>query len=228
MAICRCRASCWLFFSTEWQLRIENAPATTWPPAFTSLALGESMILLKRFVKPAMNKRHIIFLSHLSQVCYLTFMELKSKREAAELLGVSTRGIERAVRRGHLNVVYHDSKHGKKAWFSPADLERYRQQQQARGPVGFMTGSGGGPTIGTVIPMVDMQPRAAAEAPRRMAKTVPIVDRLTLTLAEAVQLSGLPRKFLVESVRSGALKSVKIGRIAFIKRIDLNEFVHSL
>ncbi len=156
-------------------------------------------------------------------------MELMSKREAAELLGVSTRGIERAVRRGHLNVVYHDSKHGKKAWFSPAELERYRQQQQARGPVGFMTGSGGGPTIGTVIPMVEMQPRPTAEPPRRaMAKTVPIVDRLTLTLAEAVQLSGLPRKFLVESVRSGALKSVRIGRIAFIKRSDLNEFVQNL
>jgi len=152
-----------------------------------------------------------------------------SKREAAELLGVSTRGIERAVRRGHLNVVYHDSKHGKKAWFSPAELERYRQQQQARGPVGFMTSSGGGPTIGTVIPMVDMQPRPSVEPPRRiMAKTVPIIDRLTLTLADAAQLSGLPRKFLVESVRSGALKSVKIGRIAFIKRSDLNEFVQSL
>lgn len=156
-------------------------------------------------------------------------MELKSKREAAELLGLSTRGIERAVRRGHLSVVYHDSKHGKKAWFSPEDLERYRQQQQARSPVGFMTGSGGGPTIGTVIPMVEMQPRPSAEPPRRtMAKTVPIVDRLTLTLAEAVQLSGLPRKFLVESVRSGALKYVKVGRIAFIKRSDLNEFVHGL
>ena len=155
-------------------------------------------------------------------------MELKSKREAAELLGVSTRGIERAVRRGHLNVVYHHSKHGKKAWFSPGDLERYRQQQQARGPVGFMTGWCGGPTIGTVIPMVDMQPRPATEPPRRMAKTVPIVDRLTLTIAEAAQLSGLPRKFLAESVRSGTLKSVKVGRISFIKRSDLNEFVQSL
>ena len=168
-------------------------------------------------------------LSHVSQVCYSLAMELMSKREAAELLGVSTRGIERAVRRGHLNVVYHDSKHGKKAWFSPGDLERYRQQQQVRGPVGFMTGSGGGPTIGTVIPMVEMQPRPAAEPPRRtMERTVPIVDRLTLTLAEAAQLSGLPRKFLVESVRSGALKSVRIGRIAFIKRSDLNEFIQNL
>jgi len=154
-------------------------------------------------------------------------MDLKSKREAAEMLGVSTRGIERAVRRGHLNVVYHDSKHGKKAWFSPADLERYRQHQQARSPVGFMTGSG--PTIGTLIPVVDMQPRPAAEPPRRtMAKTVPVVDRLMLTVAEAAQLSGLPRKFVVESVRSGTLKSVKIGRMAFIKRSDLNEFVQNL
>jgi excisionase family DNA binding protein len=168
-------------------------------------------------------------LSHVSQVCYSLAMEMMSKREAAELLGVSTRGIERAVRRGHLNVVYHDSKHGKKAWFSPADLERYRQQQQARGPVGFMTGLGGGPTIGTVIPMVEMQPRPSAEPPRRtMAKSVPIVDRLMLTIAETAQLSGLPRKFLVESVRSGALKSVKVGRMAFIKRSDLNLFVQSL
>lgn len=159
----------------------------------------------------------------------LSAVELMSKREAAELLGVSTRGIERAVRRGHLNVVYHDSKHGKKAWFSPAELERYRVQQLARSPVGFMTGSSGGPTIGTVIPMVEMQPRPLAEPQRRtMAKTVPIVDRLTLTIAEAAQLSGLPRKFLVESVRSGTLKSVKVGRMVFIKRSDLNEFVQSL
>jgi excisionase family DNA binding protein len=156
-------------------------------------------------------------------------MELKSKREAAEMLGVSTRGVERAVRRGQLNVVYHDSKHGKKAWFSPGDLERYRQHQQVRGSVGFMTGSGGGPTIGTLIPMVDMQPRPVGEPARRtMAKTVPIIDRLTLTLADAAQLSGLPRKFLAESIRSGALKSVKVGRITLIKRIDLNGFVQSL
>ena len=154
-------------------------------------------------------------------------MELMSKRQAAELLGVSTRGVERAVSRGHLNVVYRDSKHGRKAWFSPAELELYRQHQQARSPVGFFSGSGA-PTIGTVVPVVEM-PRAPLEPARRIRnKDVPIVDRLTLTLAEAAQLSGLPRKFLGESVRSGALKSIKIGRIVFIKRNDLNEFVYSL
>ena|ERR1051326_3200870 len=155
-------------------------------------------------------------------------MELMSKREAAELLGVSTRGVERAVRRGHLSVVYRQSKHGKKAWFSPAELDRYRQNQRERGPVGFLTPPGG-PAVGTLIPAVDMQPRPAIEPARgNSAKGVPIVDRLTLKLAEATQLSGLPRKFLLENVRSGRLKAVRIGRIAFIKRSDLNEFVQSL
>jgi|ERR1051326_5347035 predicted site-specific integrase-resolvase len=155
-------------------------------------------------------------------------MQLMSKREAAELLGVSTRGVERAVRRGQLNAVYHDSKHGKKAWFSPADLERYRQHQQARSPVGFLNVPNS-PPIGTLIPAVNPEPRSAAETSRRtLAKSVPIIDRLTLTLAEATQLSGLPRKFLADCVRSGRLKSVKIGRIAFIKRNNLNEFVQNL
>jgi excisionase family DNA binding protein len=156
-------------------------------------------------------------------------MEMISKREAADLLGVSTRGVERAVRRGHLPVVYRDSKHGRKAWFSPAELERYRQQQQARGPVGFLSAPvvPVGPTIGTLIPAVEARPMAEPGR-RSLQKSVPIVDRLTLAVAEAAQLSGLPRKFLVASVRSGALKSVKVGRIAFIKRTDLNEFVHNL
>lgn len=155
-------------------------------------------------------------------------MDLKSKREAAELLGVSTRGVERAVSRGQLRAVYHDSKHGRKAWFALTDLESYRLQQQARYAVGFLS-SGAGPTIGTVIPAVDMQPRPVIEPARRTReKSVPIIDRLMLTMAEAAQLSGLPQKFLRHSVRSGALKSVKIGRIAFIKRNDLNEFVQGL
>jgi excisionase family DNA binding protein len=151
---------------------------------------------------------------------------MKSKREAAELLGVSTRAVERAVRRGHLSVVYRQSKHGRKAWFSPADLERYRQHQEARVAVGFMTGAG--PTVGTLIPMVDMQPRDQPATVSRRANGVPIGERLTLTLADAAQLSGLPRSFIARNVREGRLRSVKIGRTVFVKRSELNEFVASL
>lgn len=157
-------------------------------------------------------------------------MELRSKREAAELLGISTRGVERAVRRGHLSVQYRGSKHGKKAWFRPTDLDRYKRQQQAREPLGFTSGipgqpPGTGPHVGTLIPMVEIEPRHRKAHGRDM---VPIADRLALNLDEAAQLSGLPRKFIVQSIHSGKLHSIKIGRCQYVKRSDLNDFVRRL
>jgi excisionase family DNA binding protein len=160
-------------------------------------------------------------------------MELRSKREAAELIGLSTRGIERAVRRGHLAVQYRDSKHGKKAFFRPEDLERFRQRQEARVSVGFTSGIPGhpfppGPAIGTVIPVVEMEPRERKREPQMPENPVPIADRLTLTLNEAVQLSGLPRSFIAESIRSGKLKALRIGRAWHVKRAELDAFVKNL
>lgn len=157
-------------------------------------------------------------------------MDLKSKREAAELLGISTRGVERAVRRGHLTVQYRDSKHGKKAWFRPTDLDRYKRHQQAREPLGFTSGipgqpPGPGPHVGTLIPMVEIEPR---QRKARRHDMVPIADRLALNLDEAAQLSGLPRSFILHSIHSGKLYSIKIGRSQYVKRTDLNRFVRSL
>jgi hypothetical protein len=157
------------------------------------------------------------------------------------MLGVSTRGIERAVQRGHLAVQYHDSKHGKKAWFRPADLERYQRHQEARAPMGFTPlpvqqlpppGPGPGPTIGTVIPVVDLDdwPRKGKDKDKRKHtdNPVPIADRLTLRLHEAVQLSGLPHSFLIENIHQGKLKAITIGRRHYVKRAALNEFVQRL
>jgi excisionase family DNA binding protein len=166
-------------------------------------------------------------------------MELKSKREAAEMLGVSTRGIERAVRRGQLDVQYRDSKHGKKAWFRPADLQRYKLRQEMRVPMGFTAppvqqlpppGPGPSPTIGAVVPVVDIElwPRKDKDKRRQADNPVPIADRLTLKLHEAVQLSGLPQTYILENIRSGKLKAIRIGRVWHVKRTDLADFVQSL
>lgn len=159
-------------------------------------------------------------------------MELKSKREAAQMLGVSTRAIERAVRRGHLAVEYRDSKHGKKAWFRPTALNRYRQHQEARGAVGFTSGipghpPGTAPLVGTLIPMVEAGPQRHKGRDQE-TNPVPVVDRLVLTVEDAVHLSGLPRTFLVENIHQGKLKAITIGRRHYVKRQDLNEFVQGL
>jgi excisionase family DNA binding protein len=159
-------------------------------------------------------------------------MELKSKREAADLLGLSTRGIERAVRRGHLTVFYRDSKHGKTAWFKAPELERLKRIQQSQRPMGFTLGVPPQPAIpgqtqvGTLVPMVEIEPDGKGR--QRETTCVPITDRLTLTINDAVQLSGLPRSFIIDNIHSGKLKAITLGRRNFIKRADLNEFVDKL
>lgn len=169
----------------------------------------------------------------MSVLCYALLMEFKSKRQAAEMLGLSTRGVERAVSRGHLTVLYRDSKHGKQAWFTSRDLERYKQSREERGPVGFTSGIPGqppgapGPMIGTLVPMVEIEPRRR-KGREREENPVPIANRLTLTVDDAVQLSGLPRDFIVEKIQSGKLKAIKIGDQHYVKRSDLNQFVQDL
>jgi len=159
-------------------------------------------------------------------------VDLKSKREAAEILGISTRGVERAVRRGQLQVQYRDSKHGRKAWFRPADLNRYKLHQQTRNPVGFSSGiahsSDKGLTIGTVTPVVEADALREHANERSSANTVPLSERLTLTVSEAAQLSGLPHSFLTQSIEAGKLKSIRIGRRLYLKRAELILFVQQL
>ena len=168
-------------------------------------------------------------------------MQLKSKKEAAKLLGVSTRAIERAVRRGHLVAQYRPSKHGRMAWFAAHDLERYRELQQSRtafgfSPAGFTSArmkppADAGFTIGTITPLAPPEDEKRRLTQRRREPTstvVPLNQRLMLSLAEAAQLSGLPRHFVLENIEAKKLKPVRIGRLLYLKRSELEAFVAGL
>ena len=160
-------------------------------------------------------------------------MELRTKKQAAEFLGVSTRAVERAVRRGQLQAQYRPGRHGLTAWFSSADLETYRDLQYARTPLGFAVKppADSGFTIGTITPLAPPEGEQGRHSPsprRRIANDVPIPQRLTLNIEDAASLSGLPGQFLVENIQSGKLKAIKIGRSWFVKRTDLDTFVSGL
>jgi excisionase family DNA binding protein len=71
-------------------------------------------------------------------------------------------------------------------------------------------------------------PRKEKDKRKDADNPVPIADRLTLRLHEAVQLSGLPNKYILENIRSGKLKAIRIGRVWHVKRSDLEAFVQSL
>ena len=157
-------------------------------------------------------------------------MQLKSKKQAAEFLGTSTRAIERAVRRGHLVAQYRPSKHGPMAWFAPQELARYRNFQQSRAPVGFNPvpepKRDPGIAIGTITTLQDAD--AQASQGRHSNSAVPLNQRLMLSLTEAASLSGLPRSFITESTENGRLKALKIARTILVKRSDLEQFVAEL
>jgi excisionase family DNA binding protein len=162
-------------------------------------------------------------------------VDLKSKREAAELLGISTRGLERAVRRGQIAVRYHPGKHGKTAWFAAADLMRYQKVQESRFPVGFTSGINGpqndsGLTIGAVTPVVDIEPRPEKKSgpQHKQDRAVTISEQLALTVGDAAKLAGLPRLFIEQCVQEGKLKAFKVGNASYVKRSDLEAFVQSL
>lgn len=151
------------------------------------------------------------------------------------MLGLSTRGIERAVRRGQLAVQYQPGRYGRTAWFNAADLRHYHQVQQTRFPVGFTSAvtkppADAGLAIGTVMPMVDVEPWPEKKPghSEKENKAVRIAEQLALTLKEAAQLAGLPRSFIEQNVEAGKLKAFKIGTAFYIKRSDLEAFIKSL
>lgn len=58
--------------------------------------------------------------------------------------------------------------------------------------------------------------------------SVPIADKLLLTVQEAQALTGLSKEFLRDAIQEGRLKAKVIGRSWRVKRSDLDEFVASL
>lgn len=58
--------------------------------------------------------------------------------------------------------------------------------------------------------------------------SVPVVDKLLLTLPEVQALTGLSKGILRDAIRNGTLKAKLIGRSWRIKRTDLDDYVAGL
>jgi excisionase family DNA binding protein len=71
---------------------------------------------------------------------------------------------------------------------------------------------------------------SAAEALRSAADTPPprLSEKLTLSLMEAAQLSGLSRRILRQAIEEKKLKARIIGRGWRVKRADLDAYVTKL
>lgn len=173
-----------------------------------------------------------------------------NKREVSEALGCSTRQVEKYVGAGRLHVVrYIHGKSGREGVYDEsevarlkAELEQKAQEVVSDAPLTALASrtSQGLAVAGQLAAMLDRQHEdaeriiAAVESLKVEAPAVnghagvSLTDKLTLTLKEAAELSGLSYKHLRAAIAEGELKGKVIGRGWRVKRPDLDAYVKKL
>ncbi len=196
-------------------------------------------------------------LSHLAQVTYLADQETLNKADAAAYIGVSVRTLMRLTGAKDGVAHLPKRRDSAPTMYAKEELDRYLASVSGTPIVsGVVTpdtdktpvnmGVSRMPTVPSVTdderllmmaalmaeqmmkrlpPMLPPAPNGDA-APASVA--VPVADKLTLSLVEASQLSGLSRGHLREAIQAKKLKARIIGRGWKVKRDDLDLYVKKL
>ena len=169
-----------------------------------------------------------------------------NKQQAAEFLGVSVRALERYVQQGRISVKYEKGKTRSTANFDASELEIFKaelnqptikpavesrqtpteQQPDSDKPVLY---AGEIAEFGDIT-VIDRLSSIIEEllARSETQPSVPIADKLLLTVHEAQALTGLSKELLRDAISYGTLKAKLIGRSWRVKRSDLDQFVAGL
>jgi hypothetical protein len=125
-----------------------------------------------------------------------------TKEEVAKELGVNPRTVQRYIAQGLLHPKYKKGLRGKVADFSEREVKNVKKQLSA----------------------------GDVSKPRITSKpiTVPIYQKLALSIEEAIALAGLPKEVVEQAIEQGSLKVVKRDGKLYIKRKDLEGFVNKL
>jgi excisionase family DNA binding protein len=170
-----------------------------------------------------------------------------NKKEVAELLSVSVRLVEKYASEGRLGVVtYVRGRTGKQADFDPTAVENLKAELESvdtqliapnRRAAGLanlaaeeFTESLTRAVAAGVREAIGQLPARWPPAPdaNHHGGTVPLTDKLTLSLVEAAQLSGLSRVHLRFAIEEKKLKARIIGRGWRVKRADLEAYIRRL
>lgn len=147
-----------------------------------------------------------------------------SKREVCAFVGKSKRTIDSYIATGRLKVGYFHGPNGKTGIFRREDVEALKRDLETptyRPPVmrvlpappessdaGFAVAGRGETAVGAHIPQASALQHFLAE----VLRTHP-VNRIRpwLTLAEAVEYSGLPASYLLAQARAGKARAINVG-----------------
>jgi excisionase family DNA binding protein len=145
-----------------------------------------------------------------------------NKKDTSELLGVSTRLVEKYASEGRLGeVTYVRGKTGKQADYDREAVERLKQVLESPDTA-----------IATKTPDARLIVASLVEAmtsrEESRSASVRVSEKLLLAVSDCRLLTGLSEQSLREAIHAGKLKAKIIGRGYKVKRQDLDEFIKQL
>ncbi len=145
-----------------------------------------------------------------------------NKKDTSEILGVSTRLVEKYASEGRLGeVTYVRGKTGKQADYDREAVERLKQVLESPDTA-----------IATKTPDARVIAASLIEAitsrEESRSKSVRVSEKLLLTVKDCQLLTGLSEQAIRDAIRDETLKARVIGRGFKVKRSDLNDFISSL
>jgi excisionase family DNA binding protein len=150
-----------------------------------------------------------------------------NKIQAAKELKISVRSLQRLAQDGVLKVSYQRGVSGKQeAVFDSEQIAKYKLERDK-------------PTDKLVkLPTYDKKELARSNtlefldifgsALTSQKSSVPIADKILLTVKDCRLLTGLSEKAVRDAIRENELKAQVIGRGFKVKRTDLNDFIDKL
>ena len=170
-----------------------------------------------------------------------------NKREASQYLGKTERAVERYTQAGELSVKYKPGKTRPIADYDETELRELKHrlanpsdvrpavvsenptkaEQPRTTPTEALQRAGSVEGMQAFALMVANALRATQDG-RNDTLHVELKDKLTLSLNEASQLSGLSRGHLRQAIEAKKLKARIIGKGWRVKRSDLDAYVQKL
>lgn len=168
-----------------------------------------------------------------------------TKQQAAELLGVTVRTLERYTQEGKIGGRYEKGKTRSVLVYDESELRAFKTELESKTYKPAVNQTPTNPDkdkaelsrsveVFQLLPLLDglsqltdvvKRVREEQEIDRLI---VPIHHKLTLNLDEASALSGISRQRLRQAIKDGTLQAQIIGRGYRVKRTDLEDYVDSL
>ena len=156
-----------------------------------------------------------------------------SKQDAAELLEVSTKTIQKYVAQGKLSCRYERTKTGDAMFIPEAEVLKLREQHQQSVHRPTVESPGLPAVINQLMPHQDDRQQLARfmgslELFFNKQHAQVQANTLTLSIKEAALLTGLTQRFIVDAVGRGELQLIHDGNRKRLKRSQIQEWIEKL